>query len=100
MATSLSLPGAEQRALLADLERLGGLVLVESRRGATHSEERRKLLHLIGVGNSVGEAARALHLSRRTATRRLSEARAELGVATNAEAALLAVARDEKSGAQ
>jgi DNA-binding CsgD family transcriptional regulator len=46
----------------------------------------RRLLELLGLGLSVGEAASQLHLSRRTAERRLAEARAALGAATNAEA--------------
>jgi DNA-binding NarL/FixJ family response regulator len=46
----------------------------------------RRLLELLGLGLSVGEAASQLHLSRRTAERRLAEARVALGAATNAEA--------------
>jgi DNA-binding NarL/FixJ family response regulator len=46
----------------------------------------RRLLELLGRGLSVSEAARRLHLSRRTAERRLAEARGALGAATNAEA--------------
>jgi DNA-binding NarL/FixJ family response regulator len=44
------------------------------------------LLALLREGSSLGEAARRLHLSRRTADRRLAAARAKLGVATTAEA--------------
>jgi hypothetical protein len=46
-------------------------------------------LHLLGLlveGMSLGEAAGSLHLSRRTADRRLAAARLALGVATTAEA--------------
>jgi DNA-binding NarL/FixJ family response regulator len=46
----------------------------------------RRLLELLGRGLSVSEAARRPHLSRRTAERRLAEARGALGAATNAEA--------------
>jgi DNA-binding CsgD family transcriptional regulator len=54
------------------------------------NEEQRRLLGLLARGLSVTEAARALHLSPRTAQRRLAEARASLGAATNAEAVLRA----------
>jgi DNA-binding NarL/FixJ family response regulator len=53
-------------------------------------EEQRRLLALLAHGLSVPEAARRLHLSRRTAERRLAEARAALGATTNAEAVLRA----------
>jgi DNA-binding NarL/FixJ family response regulator len=52
--------------------------------------EQRRLLELLSRGLSVPEAARRLRLSCRTAERRLSEARAALGAATNAEAVLRA----------
>jgi DNA-binding NarL/FixJ family response regulator len=53
-------------------------------------EEQRQLLELLGRGLSVTEAARELHLSPRTAERRLAEARAALSAATNAEAVVRA----------
>ena len=53
-------------------------------------DEQRRLLRLLCHGLSVAEAARRLHLSRRTAERRLASARAALGAATNAEAVLRA----------
>jgi DNA-binding NarL/FixJ family response regulator len=53
-------------------------------------DEQRRLLALLGRGLSVTEAATQLRLSPRTAERRLSEARAALGAATNAEAVLRA----------
>jgi DNA-binding CsgD family transcriptional regulator len=46
------------------------------------------LLALLLQGRSLGEAAPLLHLSRRTADRRLAAARVALGVATTAEALL------------
>lgn len=46
------------------------------------------LLGLLVEGMSLGEAAASLHLSRRTADRRLASARRALGVATTAEALL------------
>jgi DNA-binding NarL/FixJ family response regulator len=53
-------------------------------------DEQRRLLGLLSRGLSVSEAARRLRLSCRTAERRLSDARAALGAATNAEAVLRA----------
>ena len=55
-----------------------------------HSE--RLLIERLLAGDSLGEAARALHLSRRTADRRLASARRALGAATTAEALATAVA--------
>jgi DNA-binding CsgD family transcriptional regulator len=52
-------------------------------------DERALLAQLIG-GASLGEAARALHLSRRTADRRLAAARRALNAATTSEALVLA----------
>lgn len=53
-------------------------------------DEQRRLLALLGGGLSVAEAAQRLHLSPRTAERRLAAARASLGAATNAEAVVRA----------
>lgn len=50
----------------------------------THDEQR--VLSLLREGLAVGEAAHELHISRRTADRRLAAARTKLGVATTAEA--------------
>ena len=50
------------------------------------SEEQRRLLELLRSGVSLGEAAERLHISRRTADRRLAAARTALGVKTTAEA--------------
>jgi DNA-binding CsgD family transcriptional regulator len=50
----------------------------------THEEHR--LLELLYEGGTLGEAAQELHLSRRSADRRLASAREKLGVATTAEA--------------
>lgn len=54
------------------------------------SAEEQALLELLLAGASLGEAARRLHVSRRTADRRLAAARRTLGVATNAEAVVVA----------
>jgi DNA-binding NarL/FixJ family response regulator len=50
----------------------------------THDEQR--VLTLLREGLAIGEAAQALHISRRTADRRLAAARTKLGVGTTAEA--------------
>lgn len=44
------------------------------------------ILRMIAAGATVTEAAEALHLSRRTAARRLADARRQLGVSTTVEA--------------
>jgi DNA-binding NarL/FixJ family response regulator len=72
-----------------DLCRLGP---VECRSDARDSRsvpldrETTRLLTFLREGLSVGEAARRVHISRRTADRRLAAARALLGVDTTAEA--------------
>jgi DNA-binding NarL/FixJ family response regulator len=50
------------------------------------SAEQRALLGQLLGGATLGQAARALHLSRRTADRRLAAARAALEARTTAEA--------------
>jgi DNA-binding NarL/FixJ family response regulator len=80
--------------LCDDLRRLGEL---DHRVGdgarpsapALSGDERELLAQLMG-GASLGEAARRLHLSRRTADRRLAAARQALGAATTSEALVLA----------
>lgn len=47
--------------------------------------EQRRLVDCLGEGLTLGEAARRLNLSRRTADRRLAEARRVFGVETTAE---------------
>lgn len=49
-------------------------------------DQQRRLFGLLARGHSVTKAARRLHLSQRTAERRLAEGRAILGATTNAEA--------------
>jgi DNA-binding CsgD family transcriptional regulator len=49
------------------------------------------LVRLLAHGRTVSDAAAILGLSRRTATRRLTQARRRLGVRTNAEVVLIAV---------
>lgn len=74
--------------LCEDLRKLGRLDHRTAPTGRTTglSSDQRALLELIRDGFSLGEAAGRLHLSRRTADRRLAAARQALGVETTAEA--------------
>jgi DNA-binding CsgD family transcriptional regulator len=81
--------------LCDDLRRLGSL---DHRVGAQPpgtdpplSAGERALLERLLAGDSLGQAAAALHLSRRTADRRLAAARRALGAATTAETLAIAV---------
>ena len=83
-------PGDLADSLYRDLRRLGG---VETRVAAITpdvvlSQPALAVLAEVAQGHSLGEAAQVLHLSRRTADRRLAEARRTLGVNTTAEAVL------------
>jgi DNA-binding CsgD family transcriptional regulator len=78
--------------LCDDLRRLGTL---EHQIGAPATlsplnGEQRALLAELLSGRSLGEAARVLHISRRTADRRLASARAALGTTTTSEALIVA----------
>lgn len=83
--------------LLDDLRRLGPVEhrLSEPTR-VPLTFEQRALLDLLSNGATLGSAATRLRLSRRTADRRLTEARRALGAATTAEA-LVAYASRHKS---
>ena len=73
--------------LCSDLRTFGRLEhRLERRRRPPLTIEQRELLALLAEGSSLGDAAERLHLSRRTADRRLAAARATLGAATTAEA--------------
>ena len=73
--------------LCSDLRTFGRLEhRLERRRRPALTIEQRDLLALLSDGLSLGDAAERLHLSRRTADRRLAAARAALGAATTAEA--------------
>ena len=76
---------AEQ--LADDLRRFGPVRRVLG--GSGLDVEALALLDLLRAGRTVGAAAAALHLSRRSAERRLASARDWLGVATNTEAVLV-----------
>jgi DNA-binding CsgD family transcriptional regulator len=79
--------------LCDDLRRLGDLDHRVGDGGAVGpvlSAEERAVLAQLMAGRSLGEAARALHLSRRTADRRLAAARRTLGAASTSEALVAA----------
>jgi DNA-binding CsgD family transcriptional regulator len=73
--------------LCDDLRRIGDVDhrIGPSSRPVLSAEQRALLGQLLG-GATLGQAARALHLSRRTADRRLAATRAALGARTTAEA--------------
>ena len=74
--------------LVDDLRRLGPADhrTGEPDMGPGLTVDERRLLDRLSDGKTLGEAAAELHLSRRTADRRLAAARQKLGVATTAEA--------------
>lgn len=85
----LDLPVDEATLFLADLGRIAPF---ERRVPAAVAEssdldaDTMSLLDHLADGSTLGHAARALHLSRRTADRRLANARRVLGVTTTPEA--------------
>ena len=74
--------------LVDDLRRLGPVDhrTAEPDSGPELTPDERRLLDRLAEGKTLGDAAAELHLSRRTADRRLASARDKLGVATTAEA--------------
>lgn len=79
--------------LCDDLRRLGELAHRVGEEGAPPlAPEQQALLALLLGGATLGQAAQALHIARRTADRRLASARAALGVETTS-AAIAAAAR-------
>jgi DNA-binding CsgD family transcriptional regulator len=85
--------------LYDDLRRLGPVVVrseLDARGPGPDglAGDERALLGLLSTGLSLREAAVRLHLSPRTADRRLAHARSVLGVATTAEAVQLVARRD------
>jgi len=89
--------------LVDDLRRLGAVDhrVGEPEPGSGLTVDERRLLDALASGRTLGEAADELHLSRRTADRRLASARRKLGVATTAEAVVAhvrAASRTTRSG--
>lgn len=73
--------------LVDDLRRFGPVDhrTAEPESGPRLTTDERLLLDLLADGKTLGAAAAGLHLSRRTADRRLASARRKFGVATTAE---------------
>lgn len=85
----LDLPVDEATLFLADLGRIGPFERRVPAAVAESSEldvDTISLLEHLAAGTRLGDAAKALHLSRRTADRRLANARRVLGVTTTSEA--------------
>lgn len=79
---------SELASFFDELSRLGRVDFARDGVAPTLTLEQRRLLELLAGGETLGEAARRLSLSRRTADRRLAEARNALGVASTAQAVL------------
>lgn len=77
-------------AVVGDLRRLGHVTILRPGDPSTHhstlDEGARQLLGLLADGLTLGQAAERLHVSRRTADRRLAEARRMLGATSTAQA--------------
>ena len=74
-------------SLCDDLRHLGQLDhRLGEEAGLDLPDEHRQLLALLLGGSTLGQAAQTLHISRRTADRRLAAARALLGAQTTSEA--------------
>lgn len=72
--------------LLDDLRHIGQVDLRTGTGSTAVGHEARAILGRLAAGDTLGEAAHALHLSRRTADRRLAAARHALGVERTVEA--------------
>jgi DNA-binding NarL/FixJ family response regulator len=81
--------------LLEDLSRIGRPVIAGRHDVYQLDVTSWRLLHALRDGATVSEASRALHLSLRTANRRLAQARTALGATTRGEL-LRAVTRAER----
>lgn len=89
LAVVIEVTGAVRHRLIEDLHRIGAVTddpTVPALRAGGLDDDHRALLDALAAGATVADAARRLGMSRRTANRRLSEARTVLGVAGNTEA--------------
>src|SRR5699024_5125000 len=89
LAGFVGLTGPSRLRFLEDLHRTGQVAVTGSGDGAPGGpgpdggpaldDDQRELLRMLAAGATVEEAAQARHLSRRTANRRLADARRALG---------------------
>jgi hypothetical protein len=86
LSITVTLTGDDRRRFEEDLARTGSLVTDRSGDASGLAPEHIALLGGLAAGLSVTAAAASANLSRRTANRRLAEARVRLGVSTTAEA--------------
>jgi DNA-binding NarL/FixJ family response regulator len=89
LAVELRAPRDVADRLLDDLRRVGSVTHVvdpHAEAAAAFGPEELRLLALLLSGCSLGAAARRMHLSRRTADRRVASIRAAFGATTTAEA--------------
>lgn len=89
LAISLAASGPTRLRLLEDLHRLGDVISPSGSSGSAEvglDDEQRGLMQALAEGATVTEAAHRMHMSRRTASRRLGEVRQALGVESTAEA--------------
>jgi DNA-binding NarL/FixJ family response regulator len=82
LALELQLSGSSRLRLLEDLSKLAP----EPSAARRLTDEQRQLLDLLAAGTTVSAAATQLHISRRTASRALADARRALGVDSTAAA--------------
>ena len=71
--------------LIDDLARIGSVRLIDRAGAISLDADTWRLLHALTDGSTVSLAARALHMSTRTAHRRITDARAAAGVRTRAQ---------------
>lgn len=89
-------PSTPELAMFVDeLSRLGPVEFASQSSSSSLTVEQRQLLRLLASGETLGAAARRLSLSRRTADRRVAEARAALGASSTAQAVLAFRASEE-----
>lgn len=88
LVAALEAPEELVDRLCDDLRRFGrvDVLTATTTRRPSLTRQQRELLALLASGRTLGEAAQTLGLPRRTADRRLADARTALGVGTTAEA--------------
>ena len=92
LVLEIRIDGPSLDRLLDDLRHLGSVrqITVGAPAAPAIDEEARQLLRLLAGGTTLGEAARTMGISRRTADRRLAAIRVALGVDRTVEAVAVA----------